>query len=32
MKYNVFTYLVGEGFSNIFKNKKQAVTSFGTMC
>ena len=21
MKYNVFTYLVGEGFSNIFKNK-----------
>ena len=32
MKYNVFTYLVGEGFSNIFKNKKQAFTSFGTMC
>ena len=32
MKYNVFTYLVGEGFSNVFKNKKQAFTSFGTMC
>ena len=32
MKYNVFTYLVGEGFSNIFKNKKQSFTSFGTMC
>ena len=32
MRYNVLTYLIGEGFSNIFKNKKQAVTSFGTMC
>lgn len=32
MKYNVLTYLIGEGFSNIFKNKKQAATSFGTMC
>lgn len=31
MKYNVLTYLIGEGFSNIFKNKKQAATSFGTM-
>lgn len=32
MKYNVLTYLVGEGIANIFKNKKQALTSFGTMC
>ena len=32
MKYNILTYLIGEGFSNIFKNKKQAATSFGTMC
>lgn len=32
MKYNVLTYLIGEGFENIFKNKKQAATSFGTMC
>ena len=32
MKYNVLTYLIGEGFANIFKNKKQTATSFGTMC
>ena len=32
MKYNVLTYLIGEGISNIFKNKKQAATPFGTMC
>lgn len=32
MKYNVLTYLIGEGFSNVFKNKKQAATSFGMMC
>ena len=32
MKYNVLTYLIGEGFSNIFKNKKQAMTSIGMMC
>ena len=32
MRYNVLTYLIGEGLSNIFKNKKQAATSFGTMC
>ena len=31
MRYNVLTYLIGEGLSNIFKNKKQAATSFGTM-
>lgn len=32
MKYNVLTYLIGEGFSNIFKNKKQAMTTLATMC
>ena len=32
MKYNVLTYLIGEGFSNVFKNKKQAMTSLGMMC
>lgn len=32
MRYNVLTYLIGEGFANIFKNKKQAFTSIGTMC
>ena len=31
MKYNIFAYLIGEGFSNIFKNKKQAASSFATM-
>ena len=32
MRYNVLTYLIGEGFANVFKNKKQAFTSIGTMC
>ena len=32
MKYNVLTYLIGEGFANVFKNKKQAFTSIGMMC
>ena len=32
MRYNILTYLIGEGVSNIFKNKKQAATSFGSMC
>ena len=32
MKYNVLTYLIGEGFSNIFKNKKQSLSTFITMC
>ena len=32
MKYNVLTYLIGEGFANVFKNKKQAMTSIGMMC
>ncbi len=32
MRYNVLTYLIGEGVSNVFKNRKQAFTSIGTMC
>ena len=32
MKYNALTYLIGEGFANVFKNKKQAFISIGTMC
>ena len=32
MRYNVLTYLIGEGFANVFKNKKQAFVSIGTMC
>jgi len=32
VRYNVLTYLIGEGFSNVFKNKKQAMTSIGMMC
>ena len=32
MKYNVLTYLIGEGFSNVFKNKKQGIISIVTMC
>ena len=32
MRYNVLTYLIGEGFANVFKNKKQALTSIGMMC
>ena len=32
MRYNVLTYLIGEGLSNVFRNSKQAITSIGTMC
>ena len=32
MRYSAFRYLIGEGFSNVFKNKKQAMTSIGMMC
>ena len=31
MKYNGLTYLIGEGFGNIFKNKKSTITSIITM-
>ena len=32
MKYNILGYLIGEGFSNVFKNKKATIASLGTMC
>ena len=32
MKYNIFGYLIGEGFSNIFKKKKSATSSIIIMC
>lgn len=32
MKYNIFGYLVGEGFSNVFKNKKSTGASLMIMC
>ena len=31
MRYNGFSYLIGEGFGNIFKNKKSSVISIMTM-
>lgn len=32
MRYNVFNYLVGEGFRNVFKNKKSTVAALCIMC
>ena len=32
MRYNILTYLIGEGFSNVFKNKKSTMASLGIMC
>ena len=32
MRYNVVTYLLGEGFRNIFKNKKSTAASLMIMC
>ena len=32
MKYNRFGYLIGEGFSNVFKNKKSTGASLIIMC
>lgn len=32
MKYNIFGYLIGEGFRNVFKNKKSTFACFGIMC
>ncbi len=32
MKYNVISYFIGEGFKNIFKNKKSTVSALTTMC
>ena len=32
MKYNIFGYLIGEGFGNILKKKKSATSSIMIMC
>lgn len=32
MKYNVISYLVGEGFRNVFKNKKSTISALTIMC
>ena len=32
MKYNILGYLIGEGFSNVFKNKKSTVSCLVIMC
>ena len=32
MKYNIFGYLIGEGFRNFFKNKKSTAASIIIMC
>ena len=32
MRFNVIGYLIGEGFSNVFKNKKSTISSLMIMC
>ena len=32
MKYNIFSYLVGEGFRNVLKNKKSTSAALTIMC
>lgn len=32
MKYNIFSYFIGEGFKNVFKNKKSTFSCLGVMC
>lgn len=32
MRFNVISYLIGEGFRNIFKNKKSTISALTTMC
>lgn len=32
LKYNIFSYLIGEGFRNVFKNKKSTMASLMIMC
>ena len=32
LKYNSFSYLIGEGFGNVFKNKKSTISSLVIMC
>ena len=32
LKYNIFSYLIGEGLRNVFKNKKSTAASLMIMC
>ncbi len=32
MKYNVISYLIGEGIRNVFKNKKSTISALTIMC
>lgn len=32
LKYNIMSYLIGEGLRNVFKNKKSTFASITTMC
>lgn len=32
MRYNVISYLIGEGFKNVFKNTKSTISALTTMC
>ena len=32
MRFNVISYLIGEGFRNVFKNKKSTISSLMIMC
>ena len=32
MRYSVLGYLIGEGFGNLFKNKKSSIASLMIMC
>ena len=32
VRYNVLSYLIGEGFRNVFKNKKSTGASLMIMC
>ena len=32
VRYNILGYLIGEGFRNVFKNKKSTIASLMIMC
>ena len=32
VRYNVISYLIGEGLRNVFKNKKSTVSALTVMC
>ena len=32
VRYSIFGYLIGEGFRNVFKNKKSTIASLVIMC